>query len=437
MPNEPAKGTGENQNKSSVSEETRTSIDTLLELLRAKGKSELNSVAIALNIDPRIVENWAKVLESGNLVHITYEVGRMYLEPANIGPEQTANLKTKTDITKFILEEDLAIEKISLDKFSKNIEDLTVSIGNIDKEYQHKLPDIQKILAEVDRAYAPIELKKRSMEKIKEESDKDFEEINKKADALYVKLNTFSPKSTESKANEKLTQLNKVLESINDAQETMNELEANQIKFFKSMEADTESRIKELRKQMSSSKYNVEQALRSNSKQLNDLMKVTKEQVRAAQQISKEVEGFRKEFESSKHDLEVLKKDFTDRYERLRQSIEKDTKLVEIQYKHVTDVVNSVKQNFGAAAKFDEDIKRWKKGVGDMSREVTATKADILKLSNQLNALDTKNMSVEAKAKALETLEKEGKRAKERTGRVRASIKETSEDIQGKAEGKK
>src|SRR5271170_5516673 len=114
-------------------EETRTSIDTLLELLKVKGKSELNGVAVALDVDPRIVENWAKVLEAGNLIKISYKVGKMYLEPMNLKPEQQLDMKTKTDVTKFILEEDIAIERISLEKFSKNIEELNKSIGSMSR----------------------------------------------------------------------------------------------------------------------------------------------------------------------------------------------------------------------------------------------------------------------------------------------------------------
>ena len=117
--------------------DTKTSIDALLDLLRSKGKSELNSIAVALNTDPRIIENWAKVLENGNLIRITYEVGRMYLEPLTLTPDKQANLKTRTDVAKFILEEDLAVERISLEKFSKNIE----GSERNDRQHREAIPE--------------------------------------------------------------------------------------------------------------------------------------------------------------------------------------------------------------------------------------------------------------------------------------------------------
>jgi chromosome segregation ATPase len=419
-------------------EETRTSIDTLIELLKARGRSELNSVAVALNVDPRIVENWAKVLEAGNLIKISYEVGKMYLEPMNLAPEAQQDLKTKTEVTKFILQEDLAIERISLDKFSKSIEELNESISNVDKIYQRKLPDVQRILAEVDKVYSPLEAKRRGMDKLRDEADKDFQEINRKADTLYSRLNAFSPKQTETKVTERLDQLNKVLDSIDEAQTAINETERNEIKFFKNMQSEIDAQVKELKRQLSSSKTNTEQALRANSRQLNELMKGIKEQAHSAQQISHEVENYRKEFESAKHDLDILKSDFADRHERLKEGMDKDFKIVEMQSKKVTDVANEIKKSLGDVSKFDEDIRRWRKNMSDMAREITTSRTEIMKLSNQLNAVDaSKNMTIENKAKTMDNISKESKKAKERENKIRKTIKDTSEELKEMAEGKK
>ena len=417
--------------------ETKTSIDKLLDILRAKGKSELNNISVALNIDPRIIEKWAKVLESGNLIRITYEVGRMYLEPISIGPEQTANLQTKTDISEYILEEDLAVEKISLEKFSKNIDDLNSVIGNIEKIYRQKLPNVQKIIAEVDRVSTPLEARKRSVEKIKEEADKNFGAINKEVDALYSKLNAFSPKQTESKANERLTQLNRILESIDDTQKTMNETNKEKESFFKDMQSSIDAQAKEIRSRVAASKTEIDKTLKLNDRQLNDFIKAAKEEVHAAKQVSREVDGFRKEFESARRNLDALKKDFADRYERLRGGIEKDTKFIELQSKGVNDAVKAIKDSFGDVSRFDEEIKKWRKNMNDLTREVTSTKADILKLSNQLSALDAnKNISIEAKAKALDGLEEEGKKTKDKTGKIRKVVRDTANEMKSKSEGK-
>ncbi len=419
-------------------EETRTSIDTLLELLKVKGKSELNSIAMALNIDPRIVENWAKVLENGNLVRISYKVGKMYLEPINLGPEQQQDLKTRSEVTKFILEEDLAIERISLEKFSKNIEELNKSIGSMSKVYKAKLPDVQKILFDVDKAYAPLEAKRKSMYRLKDESDKDFQEITKTADMLYSKLNTFSPRQTEVGVNERLAQLNGVLQSINEAQKAMKETETNGMKFFKSMGLDVESQVKELRRQMASSRSNTDQILKANSRQLAELTKGLKEQVFAAEQVSKELDGHRKDFERARHDLEVLRRDFADRYSKIKQEIEKDIKIVDGESMRMYGAVKSLKESFGDLSKYDDEIRRWRTNMNDMTREVTTTRTDIIKLTTQLNALNNnKDLSIEAKAKVLEGLSKDGKKTKDNTSKIKKIIKDTADQIKERVEENK
>jgi chromosome segregation ATPase len=417
-------------------QDTKTTIDALLELLRAKGKIELNAIAVALKVDPRVIESWAKVLENGNLVRITYEVGRMYVEPVTLAAEQQADVKTRSDVTKYILEEDLAVERISLDKFSKNIEDLNSTIGNIEKLYQQKMPDVQKILAEVDRAYAPIESKKKSMDKIKEDAEKDIKEMNVRIDALYVKLNAFAPTQLESNVSGKLERFNSILTNMENAQKAMDETSRNKNKFFESLQEEINSQVKELRKQLNSSRYDIEQNLKLNSLQLAEVMKSMKDQLNSAKQLSKEMDGFKKEFETSKRYLEVVRNSLTDRYEGLKQGVEKDSKVVDEQSRIVNEQVKAMRQTFGDVSKLDEAIKRWRKNMNDLSKEVVATKTEIIRLTNQLNTLDAnRNISVEARAKTIETLSTQGKKTKDSVDNIRQEITDTADDISQHAEG--
>jgi chromosome segregation ATPase len=433
-----APGKPEERAKNPEIEETRTSIDTLLELLKVKGKYELNSVAVALNIDPRIVENWAKVLENGSLIKISYKVGKMYLEPLNLMPEQQQDLKTRTDVTKFILEEDLAIERISLEKFSKNIEELNKSIGSMSKVYKSKMPDIERILADVDKAYAPLQAKKKGMDLLKDEAEKDFLEINKTAELLFNKLNAFSPKQLGTTVNDRLAQLNSVLQSISEAQKAMKETEINEAKFFKTITTEIDVQVKEFKRQIVLSKSNMDQTLRTNSRQLAEITKIMKDQVAVATQVSKELDNYRKDFERARHDLDVLKGDFADRYAKIRQEMEKDIKNVETESKRVYDGVKTIKDSFGALSNYDDEIRKWRTNMNDMSREVINTRTEIIKLTTQLNALQTnKDLQIEAKAKALDVLTKEGKKSKDKVSKIKSVLKETADEIKERIEESK
>lgn len=428
----------EDDKKSPEMEETRTSIDRLLEMLKVKGRSELNSIAVTLDVDPRIIENWAKVLENGHLVRITYEVGKMYLEPVNLQPEQQRDLKTKEDFTKFILQEDIAIERISLEKFSKNIEELNNTITNISKVYQTKLPNVRKILDEVDKAYEPLETKRKNMSKIKDEADKDFQEINRKANELYGKIDSFSSKRLSIDMNERLAQLNGVLQSITEAEGAMKESEADKVKFFKSIGDQINEQVKEFKTKLAESRYGIEKMLATNTKQLSELTKDIKEHLKYTQRLSKEMEDYRKELGKARHDLDVLKSDFSDRYAKIKQGMEGDIKIINSESDRMDSAVKSIKDSFGDLSKYDDEIRRWKSNMEAMAHEITMTRAGIIKLETQLNAIDSnKNMPIESKAKAIEELTKEGKDTKEKTAKIKKTIKDTAEEIKDKIEGNK
>jgi hypothetical protein len=50
----------------SAGEQATTTIDSMVELIKAKGKIDVYpSIAVALDISPAVVEDWARVLESG------------------------------------------------------------------------------------------------------------------------------------------------------------------------------------------------------------------------------------------------------------------------------------------------------------------------------------------------------------------------------------
>ncbi len=113
------------------------------------------------------------------------------------------------------------MERINLEKFSKNIDDLNVTISNIEKLYQQKMPEVQRILADVDRAYAPIEAKRKEMERLKIDSSRQLDEINKRVDTINAKLNPQVQLQTEADITSKLSRLDLVVKNIAAAQKAM------------------------------------------------------------------------------------------------------------------------------------------------------------------------------------------------------------------------
>ena len=110
--------------------ETKTSIDSLLDLLNKYGRRDLTSIAVELGISPAIVESWVKILESGKLVRITYEMGKMYVSPSGKdGTEEEVTVKS--EVTKSAIENEVELDKLILDKFSEKVQRLSSITNNM------------------------------------------------------------------------------------------------------------------------------------------------------------------------------------------------------------------------------------------------------------------------------------------------------------------
>ena len=70
----------------------------MVDLLKVKGKLEINSIASELGIGPITIENWSRILEKGGIVEITYEMGKMYVSILQMSVKEKEDLKNKVQL---------------------------------------------------------------------------------------------------------------------------------------------------------------------------------------------------------------------------------------------------------------------------------------------------------------------------------------------------
>lgn len=424
---QPARGAGE----------ARTSIDALVDLLKSRGRAELNVLSQSLGVDPLIVESWAKVLEGGGIIKISYEVGKMYLEPVTLTAEQTANVKARLDSAKVVLQHDIAAHKAVLEKFGADLEGIASSVSELEKIYQQKLPEVQQMLSELNKVYDTVELQNRSVTDIKKGAEDTYNGINKRIADLVGKIDAFNATNEAKSLEERLISVNDVIKRVTDTEKALEELEKNKNKAFDAIRKSVDDQVKQIRTQIASASSEVAVQLKLNKTQLDDLIRQLRQQYALSKDISTQISEFKREGENSKKMLANAKTGFNDKYERLKHDIDSGASLIDSSAKGLIDKVNAVKAQFGDAAKIDDNLKGMRKNVEQIEKEVSDARLELAELTEQAKVLDSlTNATPERKASVVSDVEEKDARLKGRLGNLKKSLEEAKERTERKQDKK-
>ena len=257
----------------SAGEQATTTIDAMVELIKTKGKIDVTSIAVALDISPAVVEDWARVLESGNLVKITYEVGKMFVAPMNVGKEEAEEMQKKLEMQTGTLKERLDVEKLTLDKITDSIKKISSATQEVDKEFEKGAPGIHKALSEIAKLEKEAEKNSDELIKIKNKAASDYELVNKKFSELSSKMASF----TSGEFNVNLTANQQKVEAVvASAHAKLGEIDT--------MRKEKDKALDELKKSMQEEmkKLNDQAAefSKSANKEFDDTKKTVEEQIK-------------------------------------------------------------------------------------------------------------------------------------------------------------
>lgn len=405
--------------------EARTSIDALVELLGAKGKSELNSLAISLGADPKIVERWAKVLESGGMARISYEVGRMYLEPIAIGKEEAQAVKAKVGAKESILEQSVNVQRAELDKFEEHINSLSSSVVNIESVYRQRMPEVQQMLAEINRAYALVESEQKGILAIKSSTESTYEGINKHIDELLSKMNMIGATNTEKSAAASMDRVNDMLKRASAATSEVEELRKTKDRFFESLKKTIDAQVKAFNRQLDATNREIESRLKVGTQQIQETVRSVREQAGTAKDLNGQIREFKRSSESTKRMLNSARIEFSDRYQKLNESIYRNSKLVESNSKVLTDKLNALKTAFGEATKLDDMVRGLRSDVNDVSKQIAEAKVEVNDLSGALKTLESgTSRSVEQRTNLVDQLAEKDRNTKGKVARISKKIED-------------
>lgn len=385
--------------------QTRTSIDSLLDLVNAKGRMDINSVASQLGVAPSIVENWAKVLEKSGLITVKYEVGKMFVEPAGQkGDAKTMN--AKMEVQQSSLSTDAEAKLLELQKLSEMLDNLRATALSANKIYSEKMPELQSRLNEINKVYEQVEKENSIVSEMKANLEKTYEGINNKVSDMLKKLDYLDSGDLSSKLNDSISKVEGILKGSGSTEEKLKAARTEKEKAIAALRSDLDNQFKKLRQDLDNSSKEMDEEMRKQEQVVKEYNQGLAEQLKVSKDLLKQVSDFKKEKDKEKKALNEAVKEFSDKYSKSYSIVSKDMELLERSSKSIMADILNLKSNFGDAANIYDTLLSIQKDVDGMKAKVAETHDNLQKMQEGIKLLARGGMGIAEKASKLDEISK-------------------------------
>ncbi len=379
--------------------EARTTIDSMLELIRSKGRMDLNTIAGALNIAPSVVEGWAKVLESGGLVKISYEVGKMFVSPLEMSKDELKAVETKTEQQKFILEEQVDAEVIGLDKLQDSLKTLSSNIAQSEQALSKASPEAQKKVSELTKLYSEVRSYDNNINKIKGAVASDYDSMEKRYNGVLDKIKKVSEEEQKIRA-EGSGSAPEIVAGVKSALQELTVLKAN-------VNSSIDELKKNLEEQIKQENTRLEIIIKQAQAQLDSQEKLFQHSAAELRDITKELQDLHNQEEQMSKKVNQAHSEYSNNFAKFHDLINKTEQSFSPKYEEVLAKLNQSIGNFGDFGDIMKEIAELKSSIAETEPKINSYKEELQKIKDQLAALSAqKNLDMKAaeeKAKALDS----------------------------------
>ncbi len=237
----------------------KTTIDSMLEYINSNGKSDVNTIATVLGTYPGIVEDWAKILESGGLVKITNEIGKMFVAPVNAAPAQNVAATELMSIQKARISQSTEYQHLREEQLKSKIEELYKEANVLDKEFMRKFPALHKTLSELDNMFRKATDAEKRINEIQKKAESEKKSAITKFDYEYKKLEDISAKSVDIQKITELAEDAKRFESV------IEDLKTNKKKELEAVRKDIDDQVRLLKKTLDEAEREIDAEIKRTS----------------------------------------------------------------------------------------------------------------------------------------------------------------------------
>ncbi len=417
-------------------EEAKTTIDALPELLRQKGRMELSKLAAALNVSEAIAEDWAKILEAGGMVRIIYEMGKMYIElsegssggqsgggarpgggsgTGSFGGISSGNFRSSgepdtvarlgAEAQKEAIESDVLKQRGTLDSFSQRLGQMSTSVNTDEAAFRGKLPQIQANLDAINKIYTALLAESQKEQTVVKSVQDTYNTINARINELYTKIDTFSSANVD-KSKAEMMRIQNSMGKAAELESQFTLLTKSKDKALAAIRKSVELQIKELEKEERDAEKSINAQLADSKEVIDSGANNLRELVKSTGSIEEQIAQFYREKERAKKNLEQAKVQFNDEYARIYNSMKGLDDSLKNESKKLATQLDSLKGNFGSAAKTYDSIQEMKSDIVELRKRVTDLQTEALAIQQELKDMDAARMTQDAKLKKVAALKK-------------------------------
>ncbi len=406
----------------------KTSIDALIELLNAKGKSELNDIAITLGIAPNIVEDWAKVLDKSKIVKITNEFGKMYLSLVTSSKENGKTIQEKMNAQTFTTGSNISIQLLSLQKFMIVLDKLKNNTQAAEKIYRDKLPNLQKSISEINKIYFLLENETKGVEKIKNNTQKSYDKINKEISEIQFKLDNFKNQESIKVLDQHTQSITKILDKIHEVENTMDLINKNKTEQIHQLKRSMSEQLKQINEDINKKNNDLSSSINILHKDLKNQINEINKEYASSKNVINSLNKQKSKNQQIQNLLADIKVSFNDKYYKIEKNINKNIDALFNKTATIQNEIKGLNENIGNASKIGNQIEITKNNIDQISNQSIQIKDQIQNLYNELKSLN-KITELDKKFRIMDDINKKANETKTKVSTISQSIKDTADAL--------
>ncbi len=352
----------------------KTTIDSMLEYINANGKSNVNTIATVLGTYSGIIEDWAKILESGGLVKITNELGQMFVAPVSASPAQHVAATELISIQKAKISQSSEYQRLREEQLKTKLEELYKEVQVLDKEFMRKFPALHKSLADLDRMFGKATRMEKRINEIQKKAESEKKSVITKFDYEYKRLGDISAKSVD---------IQKITELAEDAKRFGNvieDLKTNKRKELEAIRKDIDDQVRLLKKTLDEAEREIDAEI----KRASDSVKIELQNLNEWNTIAKSAsQNLPKTISEEKAALKRMD-ELKVRVESDYNSIEKSLNQLASDYVHkaqpLFDSIEQMSQKLSVSGGAGRAIIAANQSIAEAKKELSAVQKDISSL---------------------------------------------------------